>query len=922
MWGVRAEKGAAAAGEAPFPEVTDVPHAEVIRAWGGEAFDRGEKLYRKVCFACHGLDGRKVTVEGARAFATDPLVKGTDPYSLFKTITFGFATMPQQQWLTPGQRYDVVHYIREAFLKKSNPSQYAKVDEAYLKSLPVPSGEAPQEKPGGGAEPDYGPVLCTNLNRDYPAVLTHRLDGGAAVSYDIHRMSVAGVWTGGFLDLRNTRFDRQRGEDPVKPAGERVPGLQSWRWACEGSFDYGDLPPRGPAPKAHMEYLGHYVHGDRAVMAYTVAGTPVLEMPAAWRDGEQLVIGHALEVGPGEEALKLCVVELDAAGGAAGAVLPAGSTEAAGRSAGPAMGTVAVLAGAKEPGSRGGKGARSVASVAEFHLAAAVVGDTEGLGWDIEEDRRLVLRIAPSSKRRRFQVLRHSGTGEDSRAKFSLLARESQEEGRAPDLTALTRGGPNRFPQPVTVTGALGEAINGYALDTIPVPFENPYNAWLRPGALAFFEDGRCVVVTYTGDVWIVSDIDHDLDHVTWRRYASGLYEPFGALVIDGLVYVTCRDGIKRLHDLNDDGYADYYETFFADPDVSTFFHAFCFDLHRDSKGYLYYAKSGQYTDFSKPGAVMKVAPDGESFEYFATGFRTPNGMGMLPGDRPLCSDNQGNWMPASKISLCREGGFYGYVQTHAGNGWAPDGGRIDHRKVEPPETFDPPLLWLPTRVDNSSGSQLWVDDPRFGPLGGSAGRLFHSSFGRGWVYYLMLQEVEGERQAACVTLPHQWEAGVQRLRINPADGRLYGVGLSGWQGPRGGKDGCLQRLRYTGDPCRLIDNVQVTSEGLEIRFNFELDRAAANDPSRYQLEMWNYRWGPQYGSPFFSVRAPGRKGTDRLEVTEARAAPDGRGVMVAIKDFVPCHQLFARLRVAAADGEPFEEEFYQTIHRIPGRRR
>ena len=81
---------------------------------------------------------------------------------------------------------------------------------------------------------------------------------------------------------------------------------------------------------------------------------------------------------------------------------------------------------------------------------------------------------------------------------------------------------------------------------------------------------------------------------------------------------------------------------------------------------------------------------------------------------------------------------------------WAPDGGRIDHRKVIPPKTFDQPIIWMPQDFDNSSGGQLWVDDPRWGPL---SGRLLHTSFGKGWLYYMMLQEVDGHDQAAIVRL-------------------------------------------------------------------------------------------------------------------------------------------------------------------------
>ena len=88
----------------------------------------------------------------------------------------------------------------------------------------------------------------------------------------------------------------------------------------------------------------------------------------------------------------------------------------------------------------------------------------------------------------------------------------------------------------------------------------------------------------------------------------------------------------------------------------------------------------------------------------------------------------------------------------------------------ELPEVFDQPFIWMPQELDSSCGGQVWVDDTRFGPL---SGRLIHSSFGKGWLYYLSLQDVDDETQAAIIALPQQWDAGVMRLRVNPADGQL-----------------------------------------------------------------------------------------------------------------------------------------------------
>jgi len=128
-------------------------------------------------------------------------------------------------------------------------------------------------------------------------------------------------------------------------------------------------------------------------------------------------------------------------------------------------------------------------------------------------------------------------------------------------------------------------------------------------------------------------------------------------------------------------------------------------------------------------GAVMRVTPEGAAFVY-CTGFRTPNGMGMSPDGRPLVGDNQGNWIPASKVSLTKRRGFYG-VFPAVNNGGAGKQAR---------DGFDPPAIWMPQKLDSSCGGQLWVEDERFGPL---SGRYLHTSFGKGWMYGLVIEDGE-----------------------------------------------------------------------------------------------------------------------------------------------------------------------------------
>ena len=540
---------------------------------------------------------------------------------------------------------------------------------------------------------------------------------------------------------------------------------------------------------------------------------------------------------------------------------------------------------------------------------AQVLDDVEGLTWSRDNSGRLILTIPPSDTPRQFRIVRSTLEEANELASFRSLISGLREHKRI-DMTTQLKGGAPRWPQRLEVSGSLGQSVNGYALDTIPVPFENPWNAWVRTSALDFFDDGRCVVTTHGGDVYIVSGIDQGLSKVTWKRFTAGLFEPFGVRVINGMIYVTCRDGLKRLHDFNGDDEADFIEAFWNDDDVSSSFHAFNFDLQTDSLGNFYFAKAGQYTDHHRPGTIMRVPPEGHRADVVAWGLRTPNGMGKLADDRFTVSDNQGPWMPAGKISLIRPDSFLGNMPINKEQtAWLKErhGGKL-------PKSFDEPIVWTPQELDNSCGGQVWAADERFGPL---AGRMIHSSFGKGWLYSMSLQEVGDVMQGAIMTLPHQWDAGVMRMRFNPKDGQLYGVGLSGWQGPAGGLDGCLQRLRYTGEDVQMIDRVTVVPNGIELSLTFDVDPESACNPESYSAEMWDYEWSERYGSDQFSVRKPGQTGHDQLTIQEVQKI-DAKTIRLVIPDIAVCDQLELRMLFNDAAQRPFAETAFMTIHVVP----
>ncbi len=837
----------------------DVDHRALVAGFDDAAFERGKQLYSGMCAACHGFDGEQVLNPLARAFSKAEFQNGKDPYALFRTLTDGFRNMPPQTWMTPAQRYDVIHYLREAFLKEQNPGQYFQVTDAWLGSLPpaLPAlddanavvgaaGDAADELPAR----DFGPGLICQIGPDVPAGLAVRLPGDVTIGYDLHRAASVGAWRGAFLDLAETQHYQQRGE------GIGQPGAEAWWWTTAWAWDFTGVerPERGPYARADYRLRGRFHHGRDLVLHSEIHGREVFESPSAEVLGEQVALVHRFAVGPGASELRLRWAD-----------------------DGFDVRVVDDLAVAR-------RGLEQRASLVR------VLGDEVLFEGGL-------LRVPAGDSPVVFTVVRADASSDEQISAFAAFV-ELQADRLAADPRALCKGGPRLWDESIVTHGELGDAELPYAVDTLPLPDDNPWGAWLRTSALDFFSDGRCAVCTLGGDVWIVDGIDGDLDELRWTRFAAGLFEPLGLKVVDDIVYVTCRDGVWRLFDQDGNGEADHHDCFHQDVDVSATFHAFNFDLQQDAQGRLSYVKSGRYTSFPTPGAVVRLSPDGEQWEYIATGFRTPNGMGILPDGSLLVSDNQGNWVPASKVSRIREGGFYGVFKGNE----------------QETEDFDRPLIWLPQDVDSSSGGQLWLDDERFGPL---AGTLLHTSFGKGWCYALELQEIGDVTQASCVTLPFQFAAGVQRARTHPIDGQVYVTGLSGWQGPAGGKDGCLQRLRFTGKQQTMLRGAEVTAKGVTLHFTGPVPAEAA-EPSRYTAETWNYRWAARYGSDQWSVREPERQGHDRLEVTAAQLGDDGRSVELDIPGIAPADQL----RIDGdLPGLASAGSVLLTVHALPGSR-
>ncbi|MCA8942573.1 MAG: hypothetical protein KDB80_08470 [Planctomycetes bacterium] len=537
------------------------------------------------------------------------------------------------------------------------------------------------------------------------------------------------------------------------------------------------------------------------------------------------------------------------------------------------------------------------------------VAGGEELALHIDADRRVVLELPANQGEELFMLLGFARDSDEDGDAFRAVARRNFE---IVEPSRYLRGGPRRWNETLVTEGRIGETDGPYAVDAITVPDENPWHSRLRFAAFDFTSPTSAALSTWNGDVWEVRGIDEDLDRLEWRRIATGLHDPLGLKVVDGVIHTLGRDGITRLHDLNGDGEIDYFENFNNDVLVTRSFHEFAFDLQRDEDGNFYFSKGGPVRPGGRGfdeivahhGTIMKVSPDGKKLEVVATGLRAPNGIAVSKGGVLTSGDNEGTWMPKCRLNWFSHPGMFASC--------------VDTAHMDPkPTKFGDPLCWFPMDVDNSSGGQVWVTSDRWGPL---AGRLLHMSYGT-CKLFLVLAQIDRDRvQGGVAEIPLSFDSSLMRGRFSEADGQLYLCGFKGWQ-TRAAKETAFHRVRYTGAPLRIPVDLRVTDQFLELKFLVDLDEELATDPESFTVEVWDYEWSDSYGSAEIKPSDPDQKVTDSeknrdvLTVRGATLMPDHRTIRLSIDGLARVMQMRINYDLEGTDGAEIVGDIYNTVN-------
>jgi mono/diheme cytochrome c family protein len=844
----------------------DIDHAGIIRSWNSESLGRGEKLYNGICITCHGNLTQPGSLPTSRPFWKEPFKNGNDPLSLYKTLTTGFGQMPAWTFLTPEQRYDAIHYIRETFVKPHNPAAYFTITPTYLDNLPKGNGRGVKtaemiefEKGPKYLQMNFGPALFWTLqvapdNIAYKGIAIRLDDGPGGVSrghlwmlYDHDTMRVATAWSGSqFVDWKGIAFDGSH-QTHTSIVGDKAfvnPVGPGWANPMDGSFSDPrfkgrDNKPYGPLPREWTHFKGVHFSDNHVVVAYTVGDAGILELPGYERSGAAIAFSRALNIGKSSRDLWLRVAPEDV-------------------------------------------------PVALVGKPSASLEKTNGFN---------VLHIPKEATPLNLKLLIAQPTPGVDAATLFAFALVSQP---APDLSLFTHGGAPRWNPPLATQGKLGSEDGPFAVDelTPPPDASNPWHTWLRFGGFDFFKDGRrAAICTWNGDVWIVDGVEGNLAQLTWKRIASGLFQPLGLKIVDETIYVTCRDQIARLHDLNGDGEIDFVENFNNDHQVTEHFHEFAMGLQTDSDGNFYYAKSARHALpalVPHHGTLLKVTRDGLRTEIVANGFRAANGVCVNDDGTFFVTDQEGHWTPKNRINWIHPGGFYGNMFG------------FHDRTSSADADMEQPLVWITNDMDRSPGELVWVRSEKWGPLNGT---LLNLSYGTGKIFVVPYEKMGSQLQGGVVQLPiPDSPTGTMRGRFHPGNGDLYTCGLFAWAGNRTA-DGGFHRIRPTGKPTYLPIGLHAHSNGIEVQFTDPVDATAAIDAGNYSVKVWSLERSANYGSRHVDEHS--------LKVTSATVGSDKKTIFLTVPDLKPTWCMEIKASIRGLDGTSINRTIHNTIHEL-----
>lgn len=759
------------------------------------------------------------------------------------------------------------------------------------------------------ADPSYGRVLIAGRGHA-PWVLRGNLDGRPRMlefaltphiwaAYDTQQQSLYQVWEG-YVVFEGAVYDYRHGPQPLSQGAWYLRNTQGTQWFIEA--DGADLP-------ATVHYLGHEYGAGRktAAMRFALtAGDYRLELTEQPDVIEQN--GARYFVRNFQRADTLTAVKAGFRSADGERHLAEGALQI------PLTGTTAIAAHDKSKSTH-------IKVHNNVEQGESVIADSDCLGCHAESHKvtgpawsQIAGKFQGEAQQEVIAALAHSiitgsvGTwgsvpmpghpqlSEAQAAAAAAYILSVDEQEASPNAPRDAHGQPYVATLEYDILPRLTSLHPSFRLDNLaPAGFEP------KVGGMAFRADGKLVIASWDQDGAVFLLDPNAPSEQRVQRIAEGLHEPLGLTIVDERLFVLQKQELTELIDTDGDEVIDRYRAVSYDWPSSSNFHSFAFGLlHKDDDFYfllsLCVLPGGASCPQQLPtqGKLLRADSNGK-VEIYASGFRTPNGISAGADGGLYVTDNQGDWLPSSKLVRIEEGGFYGSRAV-------PDEGVMTRKEI-------PPVVWLPQdEVGNSPSQPLLLTE---GPY---AGQMIHGDVYNGGIKRVFLEEVAGRQQGAVFHFSAGFQGAVNRLTRGP-DGAIY-LGELG-NPPNWGEYGKpwygLERLTWVDNKAFEMLAVKAQDDGFVIELTQPLAARLELTPADILVKQWFYHPDEQYGGPKYDETV--------LAVSSVEIAADRRSLRLRMPGLKAGYVVYLRLadRLRSASGNTlWTAEAWYTLNAVP----
>jgi len=457
-----------------------------------------------------------------------------------------------------------------------------------------------------------------------------------------------------------------------------------------------------------------------------------------------------------------------------------------------------------------------------------------------------------------------------------------------------------------------------YIREVIPLP----KGEVIEIGSIALMSGKQIAVGTRRGDIWICTGAyETDLTKVTWKKAYNAAHEPLGMHYKDGWIYLQDREAYGRIADKDKDGTYETYEMISNEWGMTGDYHEYVFGSTPDKDGNVYTVNcltGSKRAEAQWRGWSMKITPDGTTTP-FASGVRSPGGIGYNNTGDLFYTDNQGFWNGTSCLKHLKQGSFTG---NPTGNIYYKDAPEMGKQPLDPknqsrivteaariPE-YVPPAVQIPHGKVGQSPTAV-ITDHTAGKFGVFQNQLFIGEQTHSQVQRVYLEEVNGVYQGAVWKMLSGFKCGIVPMKLSD-DGTLFVGGTNRGWASRGGKMFSFERVRATDKIPFEMKTMNATPDGFKIAFTKPIDIETAREITNYQCLAWTYIYQKSYGSPEVDKLTP--------KVTEVSIAADGMTATLTLDKMTQGHVHHLDLsNIKSVDGKQlWHPNVYYTLNQIP----